>query len=326
MFKEKNTWLKLGCFLIGYNYSLLMSCSEASKKAVRKYASALLVIMILWSLVGFLFSKEYLQIGNIESAVTGFVLLIIIVQIERQIILGNKNKLGTFFRVILGIVMAILGSVVVDQIIFKEDIQKQKKISVSKEVNRILPEKIKEINLLISDTDSLFLAKENERDLLIEEVTKAPYIKLPSSKSERIPGKVIRNGVEKDTVRYKRTYSTVSIPNPKSKLIPDLENQISELREQKVNLFNRIIDIRNKTEKEILQTKGFLDELETMFSILVSSRVSLAMWLLWIFFFLIIELFVLIAKLTDSKNDYEVIVKHQMDIKIDTINKITKFE
>ena len=323
MFKMKNKWLRFGCFLIGYNYNLLMSCSEASKKAVKKYTSAILIIMILWLLIGFLFSKEYLKLDLIGSLISGFTLMIIIIQIERQIILGSKNKGTTIFRIVLGLVMAILGSVIVDQIIFKEDIIKEKLLHVSAEVNQILPQRLNEINIQINDLDSLIIKKQNERELLIDEVTKKPSIRLPSSETQRIPGKTVDG---RDTTLIKRIYATVSIPNPKAKFIPDLDIQIVDLRKQKTTLSNHVVDIREKTEKELLNSKGFLDELKIMFTILLSSPISLVVWSLWLLFFLIIELFILVSKLTDTENDYDIIVKHQMMVKIDAINKISKFE
>ena len=54
-------------------------------------------------------------------------MIIIVIQIERQIILSvGKNVLVPVFRIILGIVMAIIGSVIIDQIIFREDVEKGK--------------------------------------------------------------------------------------------------------------------------------------------------------------------------------------------------------
>jgi hypothetical protein len=327
MFKQKNRWIRFGCFLIGYNYMLLTYCSEASKKSVKKYTSAILIIMILWSLIGFLFSKEYLRLETLPSVFVGFILMIIIIQIERQIILGSKNIGTTIFRVILGLIMAILGAVIVDQIIFKEDILKEKLLNISNEVSHILPQKLKEINIQINDLDSLIVKKQNERELLIDEVTKKPSIRLPSYKSERIPTTTTNiNGIHKDTIITKKTYTTISVENPKTKFIPSLDKQIQGYLVKKSSLYDKRLDIRESTEIEIKNTKGFLDELKIMFSILRSSSISMIIWILWLLFFLIIELFVLMSKLTDSDNDYEVMIKHQMNIKIDSINKITNFD
>ncbi|MCF2875075.1 MULTISPECIES: DUF4407 domain-containing protein [unclassified Tenacibaculum] len=298
-----------------------MSCSEASKKSVKKYTAALLIIMIMWLLIGFLFSREYLRLPIIGCAISGVVLMIIIVQIERQIILGSKNRNTTAFRITLGLVMALLGSVIVDQIIFKEDIIKEKMMNVNEEVSQILPQKINEINLQVNELDSLMQKKEKERDLLIIEVTKTPSIRLPKYETQRIPSKTSDG---RDTILIQKKYITESVLNPKAKLIEDAGKQISKLRKERSQLSHQIIDAREKTEKELLHSKGFLDELKIMFRILLSSPVSMIVWGLWLLFFLIIELFVLISKLADSENDYERIIKHQMEVRIDAINKLTK--
>lgn len=280
----------------------------------------------MWLLIGFLFSREYLRLPVIGCLIAGIVLMIIIIQVERQIILGTKNAFTTVFRVVLGLVMALLGSVIVDQIIFKEDIQKEKILHVNNEVAQILPQKLNEINIQISELDSLIVKKQKEREDLIEEVTKRPTIKLPSSQVQRIPSTHMVNGIEKDTILVKRTYTTESIPNPKASTIPSIDKQIEGYLKKKSELHNKIVDVRERTETEILNTKGFLDELKIMKNILKSSVVSMVVWGLWLFFFLIIELFVLFSKLFDKENDYETIIKHQMAVKIDAINKMTNFE
>lgn len=66
----KNWWIKFGCFLTGYNYGIVRSSSEVSSKAVKKYTSAMLIVCILWSFVGFMFTQRYLR-GNSWGSVVG---------------------------------------------------------------------------------------------------------------------------------------------------------------------------------------------------------------------------------------------------------------
>lgn len=37
-------WIKFGCFLTGWNSSILSQCSEASFKHLKKYTAALLIL------------------------------------------------------------------------------------------------------------------------------------------------------------------------------------------------------------------------------------------------------------------------------------------
>lgn len=326
----KNLWLKFGCFLCGYNYLLINSCSEASKKSVKKYTAALLIIMILWALIGFLFTREYIRLNYLGSTIASIMMMIIIVQVERQIILGSKSKKAAAFRVLIGITMAILGSVIIDQILFKEDVEKHKMFTVEKEVGIILPERTNEINAQIIQLDSLIQNKENERSLLIEEITAKPTIKLPESSSKRIPSKITMTTmvdgelvpVQKDTTIIERTYATKAIPNPKVDFIPTINDQIESLRENRNDLSKQLINVRSSLRNELLKKKGFLDEIEVMFDIITSSKVSLGMWLLWFFFFLAIELFVLMSKYGDKENDYDKTIEHQKNMRIKAINAL----
>ena len=323
MFKKKNKWLRFGCFLIGYNYLLLRNCSEASKKSVRKYTAAMLIIMILWLLIGFLFAKEYMRLSVLGSGLVGVILMIVIIQIERQIILGTKNIGTTIFRVVLAFVMSVLGAIIVDQIIFKEDIERARIAHIEIQIKNILPQKIEEINEQIAEIDTLLASKQLERELLMEEVSKQPTIKLPSYESKKVPKTIIVNGVPKDTFDISRSYSFQSIPNPKKKSLDQADAQIDAFLNDKALLHEKIGNVREKLEVELKNNKGFLDELEVMCTILSSSLVSRIVWGLWIVFFLIIELLVLVSKVFEKENDYQVTVDHQMRVRIEALGKLT---
>lgn len=297
---------------------------------VKKYTAALLIIMILWFVIGFLFTREYAKLNVIGSTIAAVIMVIIIVQIERQIILGSKNNFTALFRIVIALVMAILGSVIIDQLIFKEDIGKQKLLTVGTEVEELLPHRSKEIKEQIISLDTIISQKETERQNLIEELSLNPTIKIPSSSTKQSPSKVLVtktvNGENitsyKDTTLVQRTYSTTSIPNPKGEFLPTLDKQIEKLRVDKNMLSQKLIDVKENLRAELLETKGFLDELELMFSILTSSYISGGIWILWFLFFLAIELFVLVSKLGDSESDYDKMIEHQKDIRIQAIDAL----
>jgi hypothetical protein len=124
----KDLWLKFGCFLAGHNYQLLSECSETSKKYVRKLTSALLIVCTIWSFVGFLFATRYAETGLAGGLLGSFFSCLTIIQIERQIILGSsKYKYLTIaVRLLLGLIVAIIGALILDQVFFKNDIARKK--------------------------------------------------------------------------------------------------------------------------------------------------------------------------------------------------------
>jgi hypothetical protein len=147
-----NWWIKLGCFLTGWNYRILKSCSEASAKQLKKYTSALLILIILWSFTGYCFAKRYVSVPWWGCVIVAFIFVVIVIQIERQIILTiGKNRLAVFFRVFIAIIMAIIGSTIIDQIIFGKDIDR-KMIEIREEqVASLLPQRISVIDVKLED-------------------------------------------------------------------------------------------------------------------------------------------------------------------------------
>jgi len=121
-----NWWQKLGCFLIGWNPKILMNCTEASHKALKKYTASILILVFIWGATGYCFAERYLSVTSWWGcALTALSFIVIVIQIERQVILTvGKNRLLTIFRVILAVFMALIGSAILDQIIFKNDVAK----------------------------------------------------------------------------------------------------------------------------------------------------------------------------------------------------------
>lgn len=314
----KDYWLKFGCFLTGYNYTIVKQSSEAVAKVVKKNLSALLIIAIVWGFIGYVFTQRYLH-GNLITSLAGALLMvIIIIQIERQIILtvGKNNKAMTF-RIIIGIVMAIIGSVILDQIMFKEDVEKMRISTIQKEVNLILPMKTNEIQESIKQIDSALFKKEYERNAIIEEISQRPTIVAISSilnqRKDSITGKMVNTG---------KQITTQAIPNPKAELITQIDNHIRALRLQKEKKDSTLLNMRQITEAELKSKVGFLDELQILVQVLLSSNIALMVWVLIFMFFLMIELFILVNKLGDDKNDYDRLLKHQIDVRMSMIDKL----
>lgn len=320
----KDWWLKLGCRITGYNYHLIRNSSEASAKAVKKYLSAIIIICIVWGMLGFLFFQRYMKTDNVGSTIAALVMVIVVVQIERQIILTpGKNKWGKRFRILIALVMAIIGSVLIDQIVFKDDVEKSKISNIQKDVEMNLKVKTAQLENEIANLDILIEKKEKERIDLINEVTVRPFIKSSASaRRNYIIKKYSPTGASRDSVVTKTENSLTDIPNPKQNLIPTLDKQIADVRKQKSQKESARITIRQDLEDEFKSKMGILDELTILFSILLSSGVALFIWSCLFVFFLAIELFVLVSKLSDGENDYDKLILHQKDIRIKVLGKL----
>lgn len=315
----KDLWLKTGCFITGYNYRIVKCSSEASAKAVKKYLSAILIVSTLWGFIGFAFTQRYLHAGIPVSIIGSVIMIVMVIQIERQIILTLGKKRSAFiFRAIIGLIMAIIGSVILDQIIFKDDIEKLQIGNIQNEVIRILPQKNKELNSQILQIDSSIYAKERERAVLISEVGKQPTISTLSSLDQ----------YEKDSTGTmalsKKSISNQSIRNPKAELIPNIDAQISTLRQQKFIKENEQLNKKKLLEDELRAKTGFLDELKVLVSILRSSSIALGFWIILATFFFFLELFVVASKWWDSEIDYDSKIIHQNKVQIKLLQQLTE--
>lgn len=325
-----NWWIRFGCFLTGYNYGIVRNSSEVAAKAVKRYTAAMVIVCILWSFIGYTFTQRYLQ-SNLTGCVAGaLVAVIIIIQIERQIILSLHPSVGLYiFRGCLALMMALIGAVIIDQIILKQDIELEKISYIGKRVDEILPSKTRELQNQILALDTTIYAKEHEKQLLIDDIAKNPLIKSVSTQSQSIPVPTSHkdtagNIINSVTMKTSSTVLVNNIPNPKQAFVAPLDSAISEMRKQKSVKDNALLNIRPSVEKEIKDKVGFLDELKVMYNLISNSGVALGFWLLWLLFFLFIEMLVLFSKIGDKENDYEKTVKHHMELQIRKLDALAR--
>lgn len=114
--------LKYYSILIGENPRYTALFQPASKRKIALYANCLMIPVILWFINSYLLVNHVLQ-GNILVAIlTGLIAAFIIFLIERAIIMSNGSRPIFWFRIILGFIVASLGSISFDEVIFKHDI------------------------------------------------------------------------------------------------------------------------------------------------------------------------------------------------------------
>jgi hypothetical protein len=311
-FRDK--WLRFGCFLTGFNYLIVRSCSELSRKRVIKYTSSLLIICLLWAFIGFAFTGRYLKGEWYACAVAMVIMVFLIIQIERQVILSSKdNRLLHGFRFVIAMAMALIGTVIIDQIIFREDIDKRKMLTMDAEVKKIFPGRAEELKKQIDEITLTIEAKELERKAITDDVTKSPFVP------------VYERTVQRDTALNESvTITKKSLPNPKVNLLGPLDKTIAELRLEKNKKDGVLLGLRPVIENELKQNVGFLDELAVMYSLLSESGVSFSAWFIWFVFLLGLELLILASKIGESENDYDKMMEQQMQLHFLKIQLLAK--
>jgi hypothetical protein len=319
-FKMDNCWIRFGCFLTGYRYPILAGCSEVAHRAVKRYTSALMIICTLWGFVGYSFVSKYLK-GEWYASIFGAMLFILIIlQVERQIILSDSGgKMKYWLRGLIAVIMAVIGSIVVDQCIFQEDIARQELFEMNTQVDSLMPSKEAELKRQIAQADSSIAKKEGERTALIEELTRHPYIQVVTRQESAVPVQttVVDSNQQTTTTPkiVRTTHSNVNaVQNPKMGMIASVDQQLKTLTTMKDGLEDRVIRLRTEVELEARKNKGFLHELQVMYNILSGSGPARVVWLLWFLLLMGLEVFIMVNKLSNVETDYDVSIQHHMEL------------
>lgn len=307
-------WNKFGCFLTGWDARTLNECTIASRKQLSKYTSALMILIVIWSITGFCFAKRYIELPIWGCCLVSLAFVTIIIMVERQIILAKNKKKGVLmFRFIIALLMAGVGSTIFDQTMFGNDIDKQMMTNVEEEVQTILPTKMATINDKIASLSVQIDSLNYVNAALQEDVNKNPMITqiVTTSDTQRI---VLQDGTIKTVVNPIVTKSQV--PNPKIDVISSNKELISSLITEKNKWDEKKLSVEEETRKECLNNVGFLQELEAMFQIITSHKIAGFFYGVFFLLLLSLEMFVVVSKFGDDECDYEILIKRIESIRI----------
>lgn len=312
-----NWWIKLGCKLTGWSSSVLSQCSEASKTQLSKYTSALLILMIVWSITGFCFAQRYIGLPIWGCILVSLVFVTIVVMIERQILLAlhPTKKLATF-RLVIAIIMAIVGSSIFDQTMFGKDIDKQMADTIELQTADLTQKRVRNI-------DSKLMAFQIEKDSLNKvnselqaDVNAHPWIIQKSVTNSQ--DRLVVNG--KIKVVNNPSVTTNQVANPKQIAIAANNEKIKQIVLQENDLNKKKLTVEEDTRKECQANVGFLEELEAMVSIVTTRTVAGIFYVIFFLLLMSLELFVVTSKMGDEECDYELAIKGAERVKMAQFN------
>lgn len=304
MSKIKEWHDKARCAFIGWNYNLLSQCGEASHRLLKIYSSAVLIIMILWFVIGSVFSQRYIGITSTWGQLfTGAIFAIIVYFIERIIILHLGGKGIYAFRALLAICMAILGAFIFDQMIFRNDLEEAIRTEERTKIKKENQERITSAN------DELAKIK-IENDSLNAEINKHPYVIQTDVET------TTTNPVDSLGNRQKQTtISRRQVPNPLNEQVRFNYERIQQYQKEITQYRNVNIDEEVDTRIKNKKT-GFLEELKASVSVIFETLISTIFYVVMTIVLLCLELFVVSLKFFKSKKcEYDLIVEHQLNAK-----------
>lgn len=304
MSKLSNWHERVRCTFIGWNYNLLSQCGEASHRLLKIYSNAVLIIMILWFVIGFVFSQRYIGITSLWGRIlTGFVFSMIVYMIERIIILHMGGKGIYAFRTVLAICMAFLGAFIFDQMIFRNDLEKAIRAEEREMLKKEYQEKLKSAQVAYN-------VIKRENDSLNAEISLHPFVTNVGYST------TTSNQMDSSGVRQRLTTVTrTQVPNPLSAQVEFNNKRIQQYQEEMTQYRNAnlddIVDDRIKNKKT-----GFLEELKASVAVIFESWISTVFYIMMTIVLLCLELFVVSLKFFKSKKcEYDMVVEHQLNTK-----------
>ena len=314
-----NWWSKFGCKLTGWSSEVLAQCSEASRCQLSKYTSALMILILIWSVTGFCFAQRYIGLPVWGCCLVSLFFITIVIMIERQIILTTEKSLSMLaFRAVIALVMAIVGSTIFDQTMFGKDIDKQMANTIEVQVAELTTQRVHTIEeklaALKTESDSITAIN----SLLQEDVNKNPFI-IQTSRTSASNKVLMPDGSFKTVSNPSVTKSEV--PNPKLTQIETNNKKLDQISEQEQKWTEKKQTMEEDVRKECKESVGFLEELEAMWSIITNRPLAGAFYLVFFFLLMSLELFVVVSKTVDKECDYEAAIKGAQKIRISQFNK-----
>jgi hypothetical protein len=307
-----NTLTKIECFIVGWKPEVLKNCREVSFAMLKKYMAAIIILSIIWGIIGWCFADSYLLIKSwYGKVITSLFFIAVIVFVERYIILSHgKLTAVKIFRTFLAVLMAVLGSTIFDQIVFKNDINVQMKEIRTSQINAEIPKRTIEIDSQINELSNIVDTISNANTALYEELAKKPTISVSEVTTTRRQAGKDENG--RPVYENDRTVTQRAVPNPKAEQAQQNEKLLAEYRSREKALQERKLNIANevRTEYEGANT-GFLEELGALYSLLAKNKLVLTFYIFLFLFLMCLELLVITTKGGDNC-DYELLLNFQL--------------
>lgn len=271
--------------ITGDDYQMLTTDTPSSKKKVSALAISIFIPTILWFVNGFLLSNEVLGNSIASSFIVGLVAALVIFLIEKLIIMSNGSIALTIFRGILAFLVAILGSVFLDEVIFVKDINQQ--LTINKE-------------LLLEQKQSGTKQKySSEIAKLEQEVAK----KYNTWQSRQVDAQKEADGSGGSGVKGVHAIARLKLDNATINHSDYLEAK-SELEALNVQFHQEQKKVKSGINSSF-ENNALLNRIKAMFDLVVSDVYMLIFYIVITLVLFALEFLVIFFKITMKKTNYE---------------------
>jgi hypothetical protein len=279
--------LKIACFITGDNYTMVANDTPASKKKIIAMAIAIALPVTIWLANGFILSRQVLKAGITSVIITSLICGTVIFVIEKLIIMAKGNGWLTLVRISIGLIVAILGSIALDEVIFKS------------EIDTGMPFLKQEYTTRIEDQTTTQFNKQHNYEGLENDIQQA------QAKYDTALESAIK---EADGTAGTKAKGVGRIATFKNKKADERKTELENLLKQKQALDgmrDSVLNIAQSNANASFDEHGLLVRVKALFNLVFSDNYMLIIYLLLTALMFFFEFIVVILKLTWKKTNYE---------------------
>ncbi len=277
--------LRFACFITGDDYQMLKSDTPSSKKKVVTLVSILFLPVTMWFINILLLVSGVMRGSQITAIIAALFASWLIFMVERSIIMSNGSRVVMVFRILLGLFIAILGSLALDEVVFKRDIDKQmsrnKELMISQAKDEVAASFA---NDLVKQGD-LVNEKQKTWNKSLENV---------SNEADGSGGSGMRGVHEITRLKMDLAGQTEQDYHTAKDDLDKLSNRLEKSKSEAVAMVNSSFD-----------ENALLERIKAMFDLVVSNGWMLFVYSLVTLLLFSLEFIVVILKICLPKSNYE---------------------
>lgn len=296
--------LRLFCLITGDNYQAIKIDTLASKRKVSVLASMVLIPVSIWFFIGFSLAHSMFELEMRGSLAVGLFVAAVIFVIERGIIIVNSGWGISIFRCVLGLLIAFIGAIFLDEMMFKADIDrefhtyKQKLIASQKEA--IKGENAKGLEDARNETEVAYRAWMEALDEARRE-------------SDGSGGSGVR-GISEIT-KLKIAFS--------ERLERDYQEAKARYDERRITLEDKFREAEKQIDENVSE-KSILLRIKLLFGLVISDSFVRLFYCAVTLFLVALEFIVIIVKNAMKETSYEYRMRMQEVIARSRLDRFTK--
>lgn len=277
--------LKIYCFITGDDYNIIKNETPESIKKIKLFAMLICIPVILWIVFGYLLVTELMMFSFFNAVLTSLFIGILIFLIERSIVMSSGNSIVSVFRILIGLFIAILGAMTVDEVIFKNDVDKQMELIhrkyVSDEIAKWESDNSERINTQKLIAGESAVKKDAALNIYLDEIN--------GTAGTGIRGvDVIAKEKYKIYLKYNDDYER------ETEKLSKIRDEFDTLRRAEI------------TKLENSKTDGLLlHRIKALWDLILKDSVMMVFCIIFTLLILLIDLLVVINKMCSKKTNYE---------------------